>query len=279
MPHELHYRVPWRARGSHPGPHRGAQAGSGFEFRGHVSLLEAPDPRRFDLRASLRDPFEQLRVRSFTQATAVPVFMLADLSASMGFTGVTSKLALLADLTAALGYAAYRAGDPFGFIGADTRLRPDFQQPLTLARSAADRLAARLRDFSPTGAHAQGLRAAPTLLGRRRALVFVVSDFHLPLPLVAQVFAALAGHALVPVQLADSAETETLPRYGLAQVRDPESGQMRLLFLRPALTARIRAQAAARLAALNRLCLDHGCRLLTLTDRFDADAVTRYFHA
>lgn len=279
MPQELHYRIPWRARGSHPGHHHGVHAGSGFTFRGHVSLLEAPDPRRFDLRASLRDPCEQLRVRSFTQATAVPVFILADLSASMGFSGITHKLALLAEFTAALGYAAYRVGDPFGFVGADTQLHPDFQQPLTLARRAADRLAMQLRDFTPTGRHARGLLAAPEFLGRRRALVFVVSDFHLPLPLVAELFAALSGHGLIPVQLRDSAEVEQLPAYGLAQVRDPESGRTRTLFLRPALTARIRAQAAAQQAALQRLCLRHGCRLLTLTDRFDPDAVTRYFYA
>ena len=60
---ELHYKVPWRASGSYPGHHPSQQKGGGLQFRHHVPLLDAPDPRRFDVRASLRDPFEQVQVR------------------------------------------------------------------------------------------------------------------------------------------------------------------------------------------------------------------------
>ena len=54
---ELHYQVSAPVLGHFPGHHRSTRGGSGFEFRGHAALLDAPDPRRLDFHASLRDPF------------------------------------------------------------------------------------------------------------------------------------------------------------------------------------------------------------------------------
>ena len=54
---ELHYRIGSAALGHFPGHHRSPRGNSGFEFRGHARLFDAPDARRIDLHASLRDPF------------------------------------------------------------------------------------------------------------------------------------------------------------------------------------------------------------------------------
>src|SRR5574341_1204843 len=117
MIQEFHYRVSWHAATHRPGHHRGARAGAGFEFIGHAPLLAARDPRRLDVRASLADPFGEWKVRQFRQRATVPVWLVADLSASMGFQGRRRKLDVLADFTASLGYSAWRTGDPFGFLG------------------------------------------------------------------------------------------------------------------------------------------------------------------
>ena len=114
---EIHYKVPWRARSSYPGHHSSQQKGGGLHFRHHVPLLNAPDPRRFDIRASLRDPFEQVYVRVYHQTSAIPVFMVADMSASMAYQGDHHKQNVLADLVASISYSAYRTGDRFGFVG------------------------------------------------------------------------------------------------------------------------------------------------------------------
>ena len=61
--HELHYRLDAPALGHFPGHHRSPHGEGGFEFRGHAPLMDAPDPRRLDLHASLRDAFGNWIVR------------------------------------------------------------------------------------------------------------------------------------------------------------------------------------------------------------------------
>ena len=90
---ELHYRIGLPALGHFPGHHRSSRGGGGFEFRGHAALLDAPDVRRLDLHASLRDPFGNWVVRVCSQRKAIPVAMVADLSASLGLTAGRHGLA------------------------------------------------------------------------------------------------------------------------------------------------------------------------------------------
>ena len=120
--------------------------------------------------------------------------------------------------------------------------------------------------------------AAAQRLGARHSLVFIASDFHFPLATLARVLPMLASHTVVPLVLVDAAE-QTLPRgRGLVRVNDMESGSERTLWLRPGLAARLAEQAAARREQFDALCHRHGCPPLHMVDRFDADAVTRYFY-
>lgn len=277
--HEVHYKVAWRAAGNHPGHHPSRQQGGGLAFSHHVPLADAPDPRRFDVRASLRDPFGQVQVRVYRQTSAVPVWVVADLSASMAYVGAHARMEVLADLVAALAYSAYRTGDRFGFVGCDSRPCDDWWLPATLQRAAGLELATRLRGWRPRGREAGGLLGAAERVGGRRGLVFLVSDFHLPLDFLAQVLGSLAPHDVVPVVLWDRQEYAELPRFGLVRVADPESGATRLLFMRPTLRRRIGEAFAARRAALTALCAHHGRLPLFLEQGFEADEVTHYFFA
>ena len=83
---------------------------------------------------------------------------------------------------------------------------------------------------------------------------------------------------MVPVVVWDSGEYETLPRFGWAEVQDPETGQRRRLFLRPGLLQRIRERFAERKEELTQICVRHGREPFFLVDRFDPDAMTRYFY-
>ncbi len=276
-PAEAHYRVPWRAGGHFPGHHASVQKGAGLAFRNHVALIDAPDPRRFDVRASLRDPFGQIQVRVYRQTSAIPVWVVADLSASMTFRGARRRRDVLADFVACLGYSAYRTGDRFGFVGSSDERTPPLLLPATMHRAASAALADRLRELPLTGRDSRGLLAAAESVGARRALVFLVSDFHFPLPLLEEVLASFAYHHVVPVILWDRYEYEDLPRFGLARVLDRELQRSRLLLMRPSLRKRIEERFAERRDTLHETFMRHGCRPLLLEDGFDADEVTRYF--
>jgi uncharacterized protein (DUF58 family) len=275
--HEIHYRSAAPAKGHFPGAHRSTRGDSGFEFRGHAFLHDAPDPRRLDLHASLRDPYGHWLVRVHSQRKAMPVVMLVDLSASMAFQGAVRKLDVVADFTESLAWSAWRTGDAFGFIGCDDTVREDLLLPPTRARGAGSALAAGLRTMQAGGRSAQGLLQAVQHLGRQRALVFLLSDFHLPLPQINTLLAGLAVHELVPVVLWDPQEFTLGARRGLLQVVDPESGTRRVVWWRPALRDRWQAAHLQRRADLQQCFRAHALKPLFIEGRFDADAVTRHF--
>ena len=276
---EFHYRVQWRASGALPGHHRSAQTGDGVDFYGHAPLYDRPDPRRLDLRASLRDPMQQLLVRVFRQRGAVPVYALVDLSASMDFCGHARKLDVMAEFVASLGYSAYRSGDPVGFIGCDSVVRRDFYQPLSRAKAAGSDVAPKLLELAPSGAGSDGLLEAAGLVGHRRALVFLVSDFYFSFALLSQVLHALGRNQVVPVVLTDRMEYDSLPPFGVVRVLDPESGRQRSLLMRPALRQRVRCAFQRHFDGLDQIFAAHGTKALWMGDVFRADEVTRYFNA
>lgn len=281
---ELHYRARAKVLGHFPGHHRSTRGDSGFEFRGHASLLDAPDPRRLDLHASLRDPFGAWQVRIYSQRKSMPVLIVADLSASMSFestgrSGKRRKLDVLADFTESLAWSAWRTGDSFGFIGCDDAVRRDLLQPATRLRGTGTSIALSLRSMQATGRSSNGLLDAHRHLPRQRALVFFISDCHVPADHLSAVLASMAHHDLVPVVLWDPAEFTLSAKRGLANVVDPETGRERLVWWRPALAAQWQAARLARREALNSFFRARKLKPLFIEGAFDADAVTRHFHA
>jgi len=277
-PGEIHYKVPWRAIGSYPGHHSSQQKGGGLQFRNHVPLMDAPDPRRFDIRASLRDPFGQIRVRVYQQTSSIPVFIVADLSASMAYKGAHSKSETLAEFVRSLSYSAYRTGDAFGFVGCGERHSELVFLPSTLNRGSGMALAEQLRGRTPAAGTSEGLIAAAEHLGSRRALVFLVSDFHFPTDLLDRVLGSLALHDVVPVMLWDRREYEDLPKFGIVRVFDRETNRHRMLWMRPALRERIEERFARRRERLFELFAQYGRSPIVLQDGFSADEVTHYFY-
>lgn len=276
---ELHYRLHGSARGHFPGAHRSRRGTSGFEFRGHAPLVDQPDVRRLDVHASLNDPFGRWLVRVQSERMAIPVAMVADVSASMGFAGAQRKLDVVADFVESLAWSAWRHGDSFGFVAADDTVQEALLLPQTRLRGAGSTLAQALRGFRPVGRTALGLADAHQHLTRQRALLFLVSDFHWPLDHVDLVLDRLAGHDLVPVVLWQPQEFDLGARRGIAELVDPESGLRRTVWWRPALRARWAAAHAARREALLERFQHRRLAPLVLEGGFDADAVTRHFLA
>lgn len=274
---EFQYRVPWRTASYHPGSHHGIQRGGGYELHGIAPLHVAGDPRRFDLRASLRDPFGQLLVRVFKQKSIVPVFLLADVSASMSFVGNTCKFDLLNQFANSLAYSAYRVGDPFAFTACDTVVRDELSVPLTRARGVGALVSERLHRWAPSGADATGLLAGAEQIAGTRALVFVVSDYHLPCGLLRAILDRLCPHAVVPVVLVDSREGR-IPGVGITHLYDPETGARRTILLRRSWARRLENKLLEHREQLIRCFADYDLRPLCLIDRFEAAVVGRYFY-
>lgn len=276
---EVWYRLTQPARGQRPGHHRSRSAGAGFEFRDHVPLIDAPDARRLDLHASLRDPLQRWLVRRFEERRDTTVAVVADFSASMGDAGRPPKAEVLADLVASLAHSAWRTGDAFTFLACGEQVLAPWTLPPTRQRGAGLALAERLRREPPAAASAQGLLQAHGHLPARRGLVFLVSDFLFPPPLVDAVLASLAAHEVVPVVLRQAGESALAGRRGLAFVAEPESGRRQWVWWRPALAARWAQADAAHRAALDACWQRYRRAPLVLSAGFDADAMTRHFIA
>jgi uncharacterized protein (DUF58 family) len=275
---EFSYHIGWRSRGRRPGRHAGVQRGLGVEFRGHAPLIAYPDPRRIDLRQTLRDPFDQVFVRIYNQKSAIPVHVICDLSGSMGFSGQRSKMELASEITAAVAYSAFRVGDPFGFIGFDEKVREDWLFTSTTKVYAAFELAKRLGEHRPAKVGAGGLLDAGYYLARERSLVFLISDFHMPLDMLKTAVNGLARHQLVPIVLWDAAEYRHLPDFGIASVIDCETGTRRTLLFREGLRQRIEQAFADRRSKLEQFFMGFDTPPFFVENAFDPDALTEYFY-
>ena len=275
---EFSYHIGWRSRGRRSGSHASTQRGMGMEFRGHTTLLSYPDPRRIDMRQTMRDPLEQVYVRIFNQKSATPVFALADLSGSMNFGSKQSKVALTSQIASAIAMSAYHNSDPFGFIGFDDVVREDWVCTQSFRAHQALELTAALKSFEPEQVGSMGLKDVNRYLPRERSLIFLISDFHMPLNELEEALSLLMQHYIVPIVLWDSSEYKNLPEFGITNVTDCETGQKRTLFLRKEMRANIIASFEERRIELEALLMKFDMPPFFVEGDFDSDALTEYFH-
>jgi hypothetical protein len=260
-----------------PGAHPSRAEGVFGAYVGLRPLLSRPDPRRIDLRRSASDPLGQWLVRTMSERVSVPVYVIADVSASMGCDGIDGKRKTLSDLLESAAWSAWRTGDPFGFIAADERVREELVWPAMFTRGAGQRFAAKLRAMPFAGINARGLLHAARYLDGRRALVLLASDFHFDLDFARQVLAALAGQFVVPVVIWGRAETARPARSGWIEVADSEARAQRYLWLRPSFSDRVEEALRLRRAELRAFFRALGIRPVFLDDGFRADRLTDYF--
>jgi len=276
-PQEFLYRLTGRVDGWRPGSHAGTRLGAGQQFATHRRLYDWPDPRRLDLRASLRHPEGDWLVRVNRQRAGVAVQVVVDVSASMNFGASARKLDRAADFVDALGQSAFRAGDTVGMLAFDAIERTELFFPNRLGRGVGSLMAAALRSWTGSGAGAAGLKAALQNLAGRSGLVFLVSDFLWHLDLLDEALALLAHAQVVPLVVWDPAELQAPALDAPALVRDAETGAVRALWIRPSLRRRWDAAVAQRRAALERVLSAHALRPFYLQGAFDGEALSRYF--
>jgi len=116
------------------------------------------------------------------------------------------------------------------------------------------------------------------MLPRERSLIFLVSDFHMPMKDLEASLVLMLRHHIIPVVLWDTAEYTDLPEFGIANVTDPETGSKRTLFLRKDYRKRILDRFSQRRKAIEDLFLRFDMQPFFVTNQFDADALSDYFH-
>jgi uncharacterized protein (DUF58 family) len=270
--------------GYRPGPHAGTALGSGHEFASHARLFDKPDPRRIDIRASLRTVPREWQVKVYRQRSSIPVYAVVDISGSMHFGSPHTKLEVVGDLVESLGYSTFRAGDPAGLLTFSEALLPDLYVPARHSRGIGTLMADALRAC----AHRRGplarrretglaLYETAQKLAGKRALVFLVSDFHWDMKQLAASLDAMSDASIVPIVVWDPAEATAPDGQGLLKVRDMEAGESRSMWMNPTLRERWRAAVAARRKALNGLFASRGMRPFYLQSAFDPELLSRYF--
>ena len=276
-PEEFHYRLPRRFAGWRPGLHPGLSLGAGQEFVSHARLHDRPDPRRLDLRASLRDLRGDWLVRVHRQRVSTPVYAVVDVSASMHFGSTRTKLQVAADFTEALGQSAFRAGDAVGMLAFDAQERTDLFVPAVHSRGAGGLMASALASCTGAAGAIAGLEQAILRLAGRSGLIFLVSDFHWQLDGLGRVLDSLTRAFVVPMVVWDPAEIQPPSQRGLMILHDAESGAERTFWLRSSLRERWRDSVERRRAELNAVFSARAIRPFYVCGRFDSEALSQYF--
>ncbi len=207
--------------------------GAGLEFDEVREFVEGDDPRSIDWKVTARagKPF----VKKYVDEREQTVVFLLDASASMrcGF-GAWSARQMAVRLCACMAFAAVRNHDKVGLVTFGKRdvlgfvpAQKGIGHALRIVRDGLvatdDAAPVSDPDESCDGAEAALTLASRTL--RRRAVVFVVSDFLGPTVGKAMARCALR-HDVVAVRIASPDLFP--PERGLVRLRDPESGRTTL---------------------------------------------------
>jgi uncharacterized protein (DUF58 family) len=273
----IHYHVRWRPSGHQPGASHGLVAGLGDQLRSVVLLRDNPDPRRLDLRASVRDPFENIWVRDFNLNSALKVIVLVDTSASMGYVGKVNRMHVAQEIASQLALSAYRSGDAFGLFAAGETINKQCMLPPKANRGAWLWVNHHFSKLVPQGKHADGLLASVPYLPQRRCLVFLVSDFRWQAGKLKQLLKKLSHHDVVPVMLQDPAEMDELPKSGIAILRDAETGAGQFVWMRISLQRQMQELRAQHIKQVEEASRMYGNKPFVVKGEFNTALLTKYF--
>jgi uncharacterized protein (DUF58 family) len=257
--------------------------GTGIEFDEVREFVEGDDPRMVDWNVTARTG--RPHIKKFMEERELTVLFLLDASASTGFgtvtrdgvAGVRTVRDVAAEFCACLSLAASRNNDKAGLIAFSDRI-----ERYVPAKKGSRHVLRLIREVLALDAEGTGSDLAAALeyaarVQRKRAIVFVVSDFLVPdyqrpLNLLAR------RHDVVAVRILDPRSVE-LPRAGLLNLRDAETGRQVLVDtgskrVREAYAQRMRDQAEAFSTAMRRAGVD---RMDLSTDQSVADPIVKFF--
>ncbi|KRB87450.1 DUF58 domain-containing protein [Noviherbaspirillum sp. Root189] len=271
------YRIPGRSGGHRPGAHQASTNGAGHAFHSHARLLDLPDSRRLDVRASLRAGRGEWLVRAYRQRAAISLRLVVDVSASMQVGAPLRKLDIAARIAESAAHSAFGVGDTVGMLAFDAAHREDLYFPAMHSRGAGQQMRLAIAACNPSKTAGCALVETVRQLAGRRELVFLVSDFHWPLAVMAEAMDMLSHAWVVPLVVWDQTELAPPPVDGFVTLRDAETGAATPVWVNARLRQRWAAQLASRRRALDALFGSRNLLPLYLHGGFDAAALSRYF--
>ena len=175
----------------------------------------------WNVTARMGEPF----VRKYVEERELTVMLLIDVSASGSFGSVSaSKRELAAEVASLLAFCAIRNNDKVGLI-----LFTDVVELYIAPKKGRTHILRLIREilfYEPTGKKTD-LAKPLDFLNRvtiRRAVVFVISDFHAQNYEKALTICS-RRHDLIAVVIEDPGE-QSLPKIGTVRVEDPQSGSV-----------------------------------------------------
>ena len=273
----FHYTIPWKSSSVHYGDHKGTQRGLGDDYRGNVSLIDYPDAKRMDVRASMRDPYENIQVKTFKQDNTTPIYAVCDASSSMQFKGKKSKLAIATEIASSVAYSAYEMSDIFSFVAYHDHVIEELTLPLSHQVFNSLEVISELQQYSTKLTGSEGITDLPFYLGTKRSLVFWISDFHMPIATIEKTLNAMSAHQVVPVVLWDEQEYQKLPKFGFGNLIDPETSLSSRFFFRQSLREQFIEAFEKRREALNALFLKFDYPALFVNGEYKPESFTDYF--
>lgn len=258
------------------GGYTSAFKGRGLEFAEVREYQPGDDVRTIDWNVTAR--MGSAYVKRYVEERELTVLFVLDCSASGEFgSRVRTKADLAAEVCAVLAMAAVQSNDRVGAVLFTDRV--ERYVPPTKGRKHALRLLRELLSFEPQalGTDLRGALDFVNRVLRRRAVVFIVSDF-LGSGYEAALRRVARRHDAIVLQPKDPRERE-LPRVGLLALRDPESGRWGYVDTSSRL---IRAEFGGRArhfdAGLQRFLHRAGADLIPLeTDRDYLPALLAFF--
>ncbi len=257
------------------GDYRSIFRGQGMEFTDLRPYTEGDDPRLIDWNvfARTRSPF----VKVFTEERELLVLLMVDLSGSLRFGSLNlTKAERTAEVAAVMALAAAGSNDRVGMLTFSDRVH-DYHPP-GKGRKHALGLVRKILDLPDSQSPAdldKALRFAGRTL-KRRALVFIISDFRFPSG-SSLLNAAVRKHDVVGIHIFDPREL-ILPPIGKIRFRDPETGSERIVDTssrrwRKSFAAEVRKQQEQR----NELCHSAGLDLVSISTSDDLVLPLRKF--
>ncbi len=200
--------------------------GRGMEFSEVREYQYGDDMRMIDwnVTARLNHPF----VKIFEEERELTVMLVVDMSGSQFFGSQSAlKRDIALELSAILAFSAMKNNDKVGLILFTDRIEKFV--PPRKGRGHVLRIVRELLSFEPTRS-TTSIRTALEFLNhvqKKRGIVFVISDF-MDSDYEAALRIAGRKHDLIGVVLQDPRENE-LPNVGLVNLRDAETGAVRLV--------------------------------------------------
>ena len=236
--------------------------GQGVEFDEVRPYVAGDDVRSIDWNVTARTgvPF----IKRFSEERELTVIFMVDVSGSQSYGSVErSKMELAAEVTALLALTAIRNQDKIGLVLFSDRIVKYI--PPRKGRQPVMRLVREVLAAEDEATGGTDLAGALRFLGgvqKRKCVVFLISDFMSTAAEAAECEKILRvmsrRHDMVCVPVSDPAESE-LPRAGLAELEDPETGELVLVDTTDRrVRERFAAAAAEAMAARERFLARNG---------------------